>query len=242
MNIVLTGGKVTTSCSVFTRVTLSLKAAMVDSGVVCLVSPSLVPPVLPRPSLCLSVSVSLPVSLNVCVCDVGVALLSFWWLPDCCWSSTPAPSLTPATHPLIHSAEYQPWSFSHSLPCGCSSRFSRTQALQIVVSSYSSCVYSPFTLFFLFFCFFFLCATASLLAWLAVHCPVYSSAIQLATSWCPRIPLCTAILHQQPVYLCLHLLNIPLTHLHSLSSANKPVLNHSCCVWVSHLGLPFADC
>lgn len=122
---------------------------MVASGVICLVSPSLVPPVLLCLSLCLSVSVSLPVSLNVCVCDVGVALLSFWWLPDCCWASTPAPSLTPATHQLIHSAEYQPWSFSHSLPGGCSSRFIRTQALQIVVSSYSLCVYSPFTLFFL---------------------------------------------------------------------------------------------
>lgn len=236
MNIVLTGGKVTTLCSVFTRVTLSLYLKQLwlplELFVLCLRLLFLL-----CSSACLSVYLSLSLCLSLWMC------VSVMWV----WRSSHSDGYLIAVEPphLLQASHLQP--INSSTLQNINPGLSATHCLAVVqVGLLGHRLFklwfqvTPCVFIHLLLCFF--CATASLLACLAVHCPVYSSAIQLARSWFPRIPLCSAMLHQQPVSLCLHLLNIPLTHLHSLNSANKPVLNHSCCVWDSHLGLPFADC
>ena len=141
-------------------------------------------------SVCLSVRLS--VSLNVCLrheFGAPLILMATWLLLSLHTCSKPH-TCNPSTHPLfsISTLVLQPLTARQLLQ---SVRFIVTQALWFVVSSYSSCVYSPFTCFF--FCLF-VFSLVPPLGCLAVHCPVYSSATQLASSWCPRIPHCSSML------------------------------------------------
>ena len=112
-------------------------------------------------SVCLSVRLS--VSLNVCLrheFGAPLILMATWLLLSLHTCSKPH-TCNPSTHPLfsISTLVLQPLTARQLLQ---SVRFIVTQALQFVVSSYSSCVYSPFTCFFCLFVCFFPCSTACL--------------------------------------------------------------------------------